>query len=272
MADKVKTIRLYNEVEIPMIGFGTFKIDNASAEDAVTAALRVGYRHIDTASMYRNEEAVGKAVKASGIAREDIFITSKVWNNDQGFHSTLEAFKKSCELLDTDYLDLYLIHWPKDKNLETWRALEKLYADGKVRSIGVSNFKIHHLQQLIDKGEMVPMVNQVELHPQFPQNRLRGYCEKFDIVIESWGPLMQGKAFSIPLLQEIAEEHGKTIAQVVLRWHYQEGLVSLPKTVHPDRMKSNLDIFEFELSKDDIERIATLKGGRIGYDPDTIPF
>ncbi len=272
MTGIMKTMSLYNGVELPVIGFGTFKIDNESVEAAVNSALEAGYRHIDTASIYGNEAGIGKAVNNSGIPRKEIFITSKLWNSDQGYHSALDAFKNTLEELDTDYLDLYLIHWPKDKNLETWRALEKLYEEGKVRAVGVSNFKIHHIQELIDRCDLVPMVNQVELHPQFPQYRLRSFCEKFDIIIESWGPLMRGGAFSLPLLQEIAESYQRTVAQIVLRWHYQEGLVSLPKSVHPERIKSNLEIFDFELNKDDMKRISSLKGNRIGPDPDTITF
>ncbi len=263
---------LYNGVDIPEIGFGTFRMDDDAARLAVYEAVQAGYRHIDTASFYGNEYGVGQALKESGVSREELFITSKVWNTEQGFHAAMRAFDESRHRLDTEYLDLYLIHWPKDLSMQTWSALEKLYEDGKVRSIGVSNFKIHHLQELLDGGEMVPMVNQVELHPQFPQKRLRGFCSKFDILIEAWGPLMQGEAFAHPLLIELADQYRRSISQIVLRWHLQTGSIPLPKTTHSDRMRENLMVYDFELSQEDMQRIGDIAGSRIGPDPDSITF
>ncbi len=269
---KEKVRSLYNGVDIPIIGYGTFKIDNDTARKSVCAALEKGYRHIDTASFYGNEKGVGLGIRDSGIPREEIFLTSKVWNNEQGFSPAQAAFEATLKRLDTEYLDLYLVHWPKELTLETWSAMEILYGEGKARSIGVSNFKIHHLQEVLDHGDIVPMVNQVELHPQYPQKRLRKFCEKFDIVVESWAPLMRGKIFSIPLFQELSEKYRKTIPQIVLRWHYQMGLVSLAKTTSPERMEENRDIFDFELSSDDMKLFESVKGDRIGPDPDSITF
>jgi len=273
MPEESKSFSLYNGVEIPCIGFGTFKIkDDTTAYESVKAALETGYRHVDTAMIYGNEEAVGRAIRESDVPRDQIFLTSKLWNSDHGYHQAIRAFEASLKRLGTDYLDLYLIHWPKERNIETWKALEKLYQDGRIRAIGVSNFKIHHLQEIIDQGKFVPMVNQVELHPQYPQNRLRGFCEKFDIIIESWGPLMQGKIFSIPLMQELAEKYDRSVAQITLRWHYQQHLVSLPKSVHRERIAGNFSIFDFSLSDEDMKMMEQLKGDRLGPDPDTIDF
>ena len=263
---------LYNGVYIPEIGFGTYTIDDDTVRAVVKEALEAGYRHIDTASIYGNERGIGQAVKDSRIPREEIFITSKVWNTQQGYQAALRAFDESRRRLDTEYLDLYLIHWPKDLSLETWGALEKLYEEGKVRSIGVSNFKIHHLQQLLDEGNMVPMVNQVELHPQFPQLRLRRFCKKFDILLEAWAPLMQGEAFFHPLLMDLARKYNRSVSQIVLRWHLQTGTVPLPKTVHPGRMRENLKVYDFELFQEDMQHIGTISGSRIGPDPDSITF
>lgn len=266
------TRSLWNGVDIPVLGYGTFKIDDDAVRAAVSSALRAGYRHIDTASMYQNEKGIGLGIKDSGIPREEIFITSKIWNSEQGYHGALQAFEESRRRLDTEYLDLYLIHWPKEKSLETWSALEKLYGEGSVRSVGVSNFKIHHLQEIMHHSDIVPMVNQVELHPQYPQQRLRSFCEKFDIAVESWAPLMRGKIFDMTVLQRLSETYKKSIPQIVLRWQYQMGIVSLVKTVSPERMAENRDIFDFELSDDDMRAIDALQGDRIGPDPDLITF
>lgn len=267
-------ITLQNGVEIPALGFGTFKVEEGSEViNSVKEALRLGYRHIDTAAVYGNEQGVGRAIKESGINRKELFITSKVWNSDQGYDSTLIAFEETMKRLDTDYLDLYLIHWPKPLNKETWRAMEKLYDEGRVKAIGVSNFKVHHLQDLMDSGTITPMVNQIELHPRFTQKEVREFCNKYNIVVEAWAPLMQGKVFSIELLQALAEKYNKTISQIVLRWDLQMGLVTIPKSITPERIKENMDIFDFELSEEDMEGITELdREERIGPDPDNIDF
>ncbi|NQT58708.1 MAG: aldo/keto reductase [Bacteroidetes bacterium] len=273
MSNLRETVKLSNGVEIPRIGFGTFKIDDGDdVKSAVLSALKTGYRHIDTAAIYGNEKGVGEAIRESGIARNELFVTSKLWNSDQGYESTLRAFDKSLELLGMDYLDLYLIHWPKAFNKESWRALIKLYNDKRVRAVGVSNFKGKHLDEIIDDSGIVPMVNQVELHPRFNQKEIRDYCAQKNIVVEAWGPLMQGKIFSEPLFIELAEQYGKTIAQVALRWHYQLDVVTLPKSVKPERMQDNVEIFDFSISDGDMNRIAALSPGRVGPDPDTITF
>ncbi|WP_234123458.1 aldo/keto reductase [Clostridium hydrogenum] len=265
---------LHNGVKMPWIGFGTFKVkDYDIAVASVKEALRLGYRHIDTAAVYGNEEAVGVGIKESGVKREDIFLTSKVWNSDQGYDSTLKAFETSINKLGVDYLDLYLIHWPKALNKETWRALEKLYKDGKVRAIGVSNFKVHHLEELLESAEIVPMVNQVEYHPEFPQAEVHEYCKNHKIQLEAWGPLMQGKIFNIPLMQELSVKYGRTISQIVLRWDLQMGVVTIPKSVTPSRIKENMELFDFVISEDDMKKIEALNSEtRIGPDPDEITF
>ncbi|MDP4090708.1 MAG: aldo/keto reductase [Bacillota bacterium] len=268
------SINLQNGVEIPVLGFGTFKMKEGSeVMEAVKEALKAGYRHIDTAAVYGNEEGVGRAIKESGIRREDIFLTSKVWNSDQGYDNTLKAFDTSLKKLDTDYLDLYLIHWPKSLNRETWRAMEKLYDDGRVKAIGVSNFKIHHLQEIMESGSITPMINQVELHPRFNQKELREFCSKYNIAVEAWGPLMHGQVFDIPLIRELAGKYGKSVSQLVLRWDIQMGVVTIPKSITPERIRENYEIFDFELSEDDMETLSSLdNGGRIGPDPDNINF
>lgn len=271
MKNAVDCFKLSNGVLIPKIGFGTYKVeDGQQTIDSVKWALEAGYRHIDTASIYRNELSVGMGIRESGIKREDIFVTSKLWNDDQGYESTIKAFKKSIYKLNMDYLDLYLIHWPQIKTLQTWRAIEDLYNDGLIRSIGVSNFQISHLKEIMDNCRVKPMINQIELHPQFPQEELREFCSENDIIIESWGPLMQGKIFSIPLMQELAEKYKKSIAQVALRWHYQIGVISLPKSINKERIYGNIDILDFEIEEEDMERIKSLKGERIGTHPDLV--
>lgn len=265
---------LSNGVEMPILGFGTFKVDDGNTTvEAVKTALELGYRHIDTAAIYGNEVSVGEGIKASGIAREEIFITSKVWNSEQGYEKTLKAFEKTLADLDVKYLDLYLIHWPKSLNIETWKAMEALYQAGKVRAIGVSNFKEHHLEALISQTDIVPMVNQVELHPQLAQPELLAFCEKHQIAVEAWGPLMQGQIFEIELMKELASKYNKSISQVALRWNLQRGVIVIPKSIKAHRIAENFDVFDFEISKEDMERIATLNTGvRIGPDPDTITF
>lgn len=267
-------VELRNGVKMPMLGFGTFLVKNGQTTvDAVKTALKIGYRHIDCASRYENEDSVGIAIKESGIPREEIFITSKVWNTNQGYESTLKAFEETTSKLGVDYLDLYLIHWPKALNKETWKALEKLYKEGKVRAIGVSNFKEHHIEELKEVAEIMPMVNQVEFHPQLAQPKLLNFCKEHGIQLEAWGPLMQGKIFEFDLMKELAEKYNKSISQIVLRWDIQMGVVTIPKSITPHRIKENSKIFDLEISDEDMAKIATLNTGeRIGPDPDHITF
>ena len=267
------SLKMANGVEIPQIGFGTFKIPDDIAAQSVKYALAAGYRHIDTAAVYRNEDGVGLGIKESGIPRNEIFLTSKLWNDDQGYDSTLKAFDVSLKKLGTDYLDLYLIHWPKNKNKESWKAMEKLYKDGRVKAIGVSNFKEHHLDDLLTDAEITPMINQVELHPQFPQKEIRKYCMEKGIIVEAWASLMQGQIFDKKIVIQIAEKHGKTVSQVGIRWAVQNGIVTIPKSTHIQRIKENLNVFDFELDQDDMLKMEELnKGIRIGRDPDKIDF
>jgi len=273
MSDLTLSATLSNGVKMPYLGFGTFRIPPGDVtKNAVLEALKVGYRHIDTAKIYGNEQSVGEAIRESGINREEIFVTTKVWNTDQGYDSTLRAFDESLSKLGMDYVDLYLIHWPKDKNIETWKALEKLYKDGRVRAIGVSNFKIHHLEHLLQHAEIVPMVNQVECHPQFPQDDVLEYCKAHHIQLEAWGPLMQGQVFNKQVLIDLANKYNRTVAQIALRWQLQRGVVVIPKSTNPERIRENSQIFDFEISGEDMKVIATLKGERIGHDPDHITF
>jgi methylglyoxal/glyoxal reductase len=269
-----ESVVLRNGVKMPWLGLGTFKVpEGETVIESVKEALSFGYRHIDTAAIYKNEEGVGIGIKESGVDRKDIFLVTKLWNTDQGYDSTLRAFETSLKKLQTDYLDLYLIHWPKPLNKETWRALEKLYGDGRIKSIGVSNFKIHHLKDIMDNFEVVPMVNQVEYHPQFPQTELKEFCDMHNIVLEAWAPLMQGKIFDIPLMKELSEKYGKTISQIALRWDIQKGVVTIPKSIKAERIKENAGIFDFVISDEDMSKIETLNTGvRLGPDPDNITF
>ncbi|ADM39308.1 glyoxal/methylglyoxal reductase [Bacillus spizizenii] len=269
------TVKLHNGVEMPWFGLGVFKVENGSeATESVKAAIKNGYRSIDTAAVYKNEEGVGIGIKESGVAREELFITSKVWNEDQGYETTLAAFEKSLERLQLDYLDLYLIHWPgKDKYKDTWRALEKLYKDGKIRAIGVSNFQVHHLEELLKDAEIKPMVNQVEFHPRLTQKELRDYCKAQGIQLEAWSPLMQGQLLDNEVLAQIAEKHNKSVAQVILRWDLQHEVVTIPKSIKEHRIIENADIFDFELSQEDMDKIDALnKDERVGPNPDELLF
>ena len=258
----VPSVTLNNGVAMPQLGFGVFLVPADEVVEPVRAALDAGYRLIDTATLYGNEEGVGRAIATSGIPRDDIFVTTKVWNSDQGYDSTLRAFDGSMRLLGMDVLDLYLIHWPmpaKDRYRDTWRALEKLYADGRVRAIGVSNFTVAHLERLLAEAAVVPAVNQVELHPGFPQEELRAFHERQGIVTESWSPLGRGQGLlEQEAVQTIAAAHRRTPAQVVLRWHLQLGLVVIPKSAHAERIRANFEVFDFELSDEERERIAGL--------------
>ncbi len=269
------TVELSNGVRMPWLGLGVWQSqEGEEVEQAVLWALEQGYRSIDTAAIYRNEAGVGKALQSSGISREEIFLTTKVWNSDQGFESTLKAFETSLELLDTPYVDLYLIHWPVEgKYKETWRALELLYKEQKVRAIGVSNFLVHHLKDLLPACEVKPMLDQVEFHPHLIQPTLLDYCRTEGIQLEAWSPLMQGKVVDVPELIAIGEKYGKSAVQVTLRWNLQHGVITIPKSVKKERIISNSEIFDFELSKDDMMVIDALdRGARVGPDPDNFDF
>lgn len=269
------TTTLYNGVKMPWLGFGVFKVkDGEEVVEAVKTAIQAGYRSIDTAKAYNNEAGVAQGIRESGIAREDLFITTKVWNGDQGYESTLAAFEASMERLELEYLDLYLIHWPvKGKYKDTWRALEKLHKEGRIRAIGVSNFQIHHLEDLMTDATIKPAVNQVELHPLLIQTELREYCSKHQIQIEAWSPLGQGHLLEHPLLLEIAAKYSKSPAQVILRWDLQNGIVTIPKSVTPQRIRDNADLYDFELTTEEIERINQLnENKRFGSDPDNFNF
>jgi diketogulonate reductase-like aldo/keto reductase len=260
---------------MPYLGLGTYLTQQGTEiTNAVNYALEAGYRHIDTAAIYGNEDGVGTAIKESSIARSDIFITTKLWNSRQGYDSTLRAFDKSLEALGIDYLDLYLIHWPtKDKYKESWRALEKLYRDGRVKAIGVSNFHVHHLEDLLTTAEIVPMVNQVEFHPYLLQKPLTDFCTKHAIQYESWSPLMQGNITSVELLHNLALKYNKTEAQIVIRWNLQKGVIVIPKSIKKDRIISNAQVFDFVLSNEDSNAIDALdRSFRFGADPDNFNF
>jgi diketogulonate reductase-like aldo/keto reductase len=268
----VPTIDLNNGVSIPQLGFGVFQVPPEDTAKVVQTALETGYRSIDTAAIYRNEAGVGDALKAAGLPREELFITTKLWNRDQGYDSTLRAFDTSLGKLGLAYVDLYLIHWPatkRDAYVDTWRAFEKLYADGRVRAIGVSNFHIPHLRRLFDETEIVPAVNQVELHPNLAQAPLRTFHAEHAVVTEAWSPLAQGALLADRTITALASKYGKTPAQIVLRWHLQIGNVVIPKSVTASRIRENFELFDFELAPDDILSIGDLDNGtRTGPDPD----
>ncbi|PZE31602.1 aldo/keto reductase [Curtobacterium sp. MCLR17_055] len=270
----VTSVPLRDGRSIPAIGFGVYKVDDAEAETAVGLALDAGYRHVDTAEMYGNETGVGKAIRASGLDRDEVFVTTKVWNDHQGRDATLRAFDGSLERLGLDAVDLYLIHWPaaaNDRYVETWRALVELRESGRARSIGVSNFQVPHLQRLIDETGEVPALNQVERHPWLPQRELIAFHEQHDIATGAWSPLGRGRLIDEPVLTGIADAHGVSVAQVLVRWNVQQGVVVLPKSVTPSRIRSNLDIDGFELTDDELAAIATLESGvRTGSHPDSV--
>jgi methylglyoxal/glyoxal reductase len=266
---------LHNGVKMPWLGLGVYKVKNGDEViNAVKTALAAGYRHVDTAAFYENEEGVGQAIKESGVPREQVFVTTKVWNSDQGYETTLKAFETSLKKLGLDYIDLYLVHWPvKGKYKETYKALEKLYKDGLVRAIGVSNFQIHHLEDLMAECEIKPMVNQVEYHPHLTQKELHAFCKQHHIQLEAWSPLMRGGLQEEPILIEIGKKYGKSTAQVILRWDLQNEVVTIPKSVTPSRIKENANIFDFELTTEEMERIDALNmNKRIGPDPDNFDF
>ncbi|WP_094700162.1 aldo/keto reductase [Brevibacillus laterosporus] len=270
---------LHNGTKMPWLGIGVFKVEEGSElVSAVKSAIKHGYRSIDTAAIYGNETSVGQAIhegiQETNLPREDLFVTSKVWNADLGYEATLAAFETSLDKLGLEYLDLYLIHWPvKGKYKEAWRALEKLYKDGRVKAIGVSNFQIHHLEDLMEEAEIKPMINQVEFHPYLTQKELITFCRAHDIQMEAWSPLMQGQLLDNPVLQEIADKHGKTVAQVILRWDLQHGVITIPKSTKEHRIVENASVFDFELTKEEMDRIDALnQNHRVGPDPDNFDF
>ncbi|GAB4513813.1 MAG: aldo/keto reductase YtbE [Allomuricauda sp.] len=275
ITDLQGSFELHNGVQMPYFGLGVYQSDDGSEViNAVKTALNHGYRHIDTAAIYRNEEGVGTGIRESNVKRQDVFLTSKVWNTDQGYDSTLKAFEASLERLGTDYLDLYLIHWPKGElSKETWKALEKLYKEERVRAIGVSNFLKHHLEDLLPSVEIVPMVNQMEFHPYLVQQDLIDFCSSKGIQYEAWSPLMQGHIFDLDVMKDLAAKYNKTIAQVVLRWDLQKGVITIPKSSKPERIKANADLFDFELLDEDVQLLDSLeKGKRFGPDPNNFDF
>ncbi|MBO0962726.1 aldo/keto reductase [Neobacillus sp. MM2021_6] len=273
------TTTLNNGVKMPWFGIGVFKVEEGpELVNAVKFAIKHGYRSIDTAAIYGNEESVGQAiregVKESGITREELFVTSKVWNADLGYESTLTAYETSLKKLGLDYLDLYLIHWPvAGKYKEAWRALEALYKEGRVKAIGVSNFQVHHLEDLMRDAEIKPMINQVEYHPRLTQKELQTFCQEHGIQMEAWSPLMQGQLLDHPALQEMAKKYNKSVAQVILRWDLQNGVMTIPKSTKEQRIVENASIFDFELSREDMEQIDRMnQNHRVGPDPDNFDF
>lgn len=279
------TMNLNNGIKIPCVGYGTFRTPADVAEQAVADAIKVGYRHIDTAAVYGNEEAVGKGIKDSGIDRHDLFVTSKLWNDRRGYESTKQAFQETLDRLQMDYLDLYLIHWPanekqfgdqaKEINAETWRAMEELYQAGKIRAIGLSNFMPHHIVDLMKTAKVAPAVDQIEVHPGWPHAEEVKYLQAHNILVEAWAPLggQGAKVMTNPTMLQLADKYGKTPAQISLRWVLQQGVLPLPKSVHEDRMIQNKDIFDFELSDDDMQKISLLPnlGGQCA-DPDAVDY
>lgn len=277
MATNIPYIELANGVMIPQVGLGVFRMDDDEVLNSVKWAIESGYRHIDTASFYDNEEAVGKAIKESGIDRKYLFVTTKVWNNVRGYDETIAQFNNSLQKLGLDYLDLYLIHWPAAGFEENWRAMEDLYTAGKIRAIGVSNFKAHHIEQLMKTARIAPMVDQIETHPYLQENDLHEYLQEKNIAHESWSPLGGGinKVVDDPVIKDIAAKYQKSPAQVILRWHIQRGEIIIPKSTHENRIKENIDLFDyhFDLTPDEMNQIAKLDSDkRVGADPDDEAF
>jgi 2,5-diketo-D-gluconate reductase A len=270
----VPSVALSDGARIPQLGLGVYKVVDDEARTVVATALELGYRHVDTASFYGNEVGVGQAILASDVPRDDVFVTTKVWNTEQGFDETLRAFDASLDRLGTDHVDLYLIHWPaptQDRYVDTWRALERIAEEGRARSIGVSNFQVHHLERLLGETSVVPVIDQVEAHPWLQQHELREFCAARGIAVEAWSPLARGRVLDDAVIGRIAAKHGVEPAQAVIRWHLQQGLVVIPKTVNALRLRSNLDVFGFELDDDDLTAIAALDSGeRSGSHPDQV--
>jgi len=269
----IPRLTLHDGVEIPQLGFGVFQVPPEDTQEVVEQAFDVGYRHIDTAGAYRNERGVGAAIEASGIAREDLFVTTKLWNAEQGFDSTLAAFEASLGRLGLDHVDLYLIHWPvptEDRFVDTWRAFERIHGEGRSRTIGVSNFRVEDLERLEAETDVRPTVNQIELHPRLQQAELRAWHADHQIATEAWSPLAQGELLDDQTIAAIAEKHGKTPAQAILRWHLQLGNVVFPKSATPERIRENIEIFDFELGDAEMAEFERLdRGERIGPDPGT---
>ena len=266
---------LNNGLKMPWLGFGVFRIkDGQQVEHAVKTALEIGYRSIDTATIYKNERGVGKAIRESGIPREDVFLTTKVWNDDQRGKRILAAFEESLKRLDTEYVDLYLVHWPmEDCYQETWQVMEEIYQSGRAKAIGVSNFHIHHLDEILGNGRIVPSVNQVEFHPFLVQPELLEFCQEYGIQVEAWAPLVEGKIITEQAVQKLAEKYHKTPAQITLRWDLQHEVVTIPKSTHANRIAENAQIFDFELSQEDMNVLDALdQGKRVGPDPDNFDF
>ena len=260
-----KEIKAVNGVKIPQVGFGVYKLTKGEDfQRAVGEAIRIGYRHFDTAKIYGNEENLGIEIQKSKIPREEFFIASKVWNTDHGYEATKKAFEQTCKNLNVEYLDMYLIHFAAPGYIETWRAMEELYLEGKIKVIGVANFEIQHLEALMKHSKIQPMINQIETHPEFPQNELHDYLIEHQIVHEAWAPLGQGNKALLenPELKKIANHHDKTVAQVILRWHLQRGIIIIPKSSKPKRIKENIQLFDFELSIEEMEKINQLNTGK----------
>jgi len=272
------TIKLNNEVEMPAMGLGVFQVENDATAEIVKNAIELGYRSIDTAAIYGNEAGVGEGIKlalaSTGLNREDLFITSKVWNAGLNYEETVSAYEESLEKLGLGYLDLYLIHWPgKNKYAESWSALEDLYIGGKIRAIGVCNFNISHLQDLMKNARVTPVINQVEYHPRLQHQSLRAYCKEHNIQLEAWAPLMQGGLLEDPTIAKIAEKYGKSNSQVILRWDIQNGVITIPKSVRKERMAQNADIFDFSLTVEEMQIINAMNlDKRVGPDPEVFDF
>ena len=267
-------LTLNTGAKMPLEGFGVFQIpDPKQCEQVVYDAIRTGYRLLDTAAYYGTEEFVGEGLRQSGLARKDVFITTKVWNDRHGYDETLKAFDESLQKLGTDYVDLYLIHWPKEQNVQTWQALETLYKEGRAKAIGVSNFKEHHLDEILQEADITPMVNQVEYHPLFQQKTLKEYCGRLGIKLQAYSPLMRGEALKPALIQKLADKYNKTPSQIVLRWDIQSGVIPIPKSAHTARMRENISVFDFTLDEADMAQIAALDEGKhLGADPDKVDF
>lgn len=278
-----KSIKLNNGVLIPQPGFGTFMTkDGEEAIQAVKWAVETGYRHIDTAAIYNNEKGVGEGIRQCGVSREELFVTSKVWNSERGYDKTLKAFDKTMDDLGLDYLDLYLIHWPANErqfgkkasklNQETWRAMEKLYEEGRIKAIGVSNFMPHHIERLMEKATVKPAVNQIEFHPGLLQKECVEFCKEQEITVEAWSPLGRGELIFDELLMGLAEKYGSTVAQLIIRWVMQHDIVPLVKSTKQTRIEENFQVFDFEINSEDMQRIDEMKPVRMGPDPDDADF
>jgi 2,5-diketo-D-gluconate reductase A len=277
MIENFKYVAMNDKMKMPIIGFGTWKVSNAEAPVVIAHALDAGYRLIDTASMYGNEEGIGKAIKENTLSREEVFLATKLWSHDHGYDSALRAMDNSLKKLQVNYVDLFHIHWPtpkQDKYVSTWKALLRLHREGLAKSIGVCNFQIPHLQRLIDETGVVPSVNQIELHPYFQQKELREFHKKHGIITEAWSPLAKGEVFTDPMIEKISGKYKKSAAQVILRWHFENSIVAIPKTCKFSRMLENLNIFDFTFNPEELAELSKLdkKSGRIGPNPDTADF